>query len=181
MSDGSSKGIVQVYFGKGKGKTTAAAGLSLRALHYGFKVHFFQFLKTKEWQSGEIYGLAGFRNFKSWLSDYSHPLFYPKKERPSQSAVRGDQKKLIARAAKMIRTAKGMVVLDEVLNALSGGFVDRKDLEAVIAARPSSVELVLTGRRMPAWVRAKARLITEFRDVRHPFDSGLHARRGIEY
>jgi cob(I)alamin adenosyltransferase len=81
----------------------------------------------------------------------------------------------------MIRTASGVVVLDEVLDALSGGFIDRKDLEAVIRLRPSAVELVLTGRKLPAWVRSKAGLITEFREIRHPFRSGLKARRGIEY
>jgi cob(I)alamin adenosyltransferase len=176
-----SSGIVQVYFGAGKGKTTAAAGLCLRALHYGFKVRFFQFLKTAEWRSGEIAGLSGFGNFKSSLSRYSHPVFYPADRRPTPGAVRADQKRLAAAAARAIRSATGVVVLDEVLNALSGGFIGRKDLEAVLGARPSSVELVLTGRDLPAWLRPKARLITEFRDVRHPFRSGLGARKGIEF
>jgi cob(I)alamin adenosyltransferase len=172
--------VIQVYFGNGKGKTTAAAGLMLRSLNYGFKVLFAGFLKTRKWPSGERLLLKKFRSCKVLESSYSHPVFYPEKSRPLKTTVSRDQSALLK---KIVLTIKkyDLVVLDEILNALQGGFLSRKEVEGLLDSRPEWTEIVMTGRPLPGWIRSRADLITQFKEVKHPFHKGMPARQGIEY
>lgn len=172
------KGLVQVYFGSGKGKTTAAAGLMLRALGRGWKVLYTGFLKTPGFPSGERLILRKFRKCRILLSEFSHPLFCPGKKGPSAEKVRKDQEVLLEKAVKA-SSGFGMVVLDEALDSLKAGFITREALEK--ALKEIKGELVLTGRPLPGWLRKKADLITRFREVRHPYRKGVKARKGIEY
>ncbi len=171
-------GIVQAYFGAGKGKTTSAAGLSLRALYHGYKVLFVQFLKTSEWKSGEIQLLNRFPGFYGIQASYTHPLFYPKKKRPSLKLVKEDQRKLLDIAVSQM-PEYDLVVLDEILNCLD--MLDKQKVMEVIVKKPEHLDLVLTGRKLPKIMLNRIHLVTEFKEVRHPFRKGYQAREGIEY
>ena len=172
------KGIVQVYFGNGKGKTTAAAGQALRALYHGYKVFFIQFLKAADWKSGEIQLMNRFSNFRSIQAGVGHPMFYSVRKKPTKIQVRDEQRRLFNLAMSEM-DQYDMVVLDEVLNC--GDLLVKKSLESIIAARPNETELVFTGRKFPKKLLKKVNLVTECKDIKHPYRSGLSARQGIEF
>jgi cob(I)alamin adenosyltransferase len=172
------KGLVQVYFGKGKGKTTAAAGQAMRALFHGFNVFFVQFLKTEDWKSGEIQLMNRFPNFRSIQAGFSHPKFYPAKKKPSKIQVRDEQRRLFDLAMEEMGKYD-MVVLDEILNC--DDLLSRKSIEKAIAARPPETELVFTGRKFPNKFLKKVNLVTECKEIKHPYRAGFQARQGVEF
>lgn len=167
------QGLIEIYTGDGKGKTTAALGLALRAVGHGYTVAFYQFLKGSkagEVCSGRQLGLE-IRQFATgrWFMG----------EQPDQA-----ERDLAAegyRAALGAMAEKDLVVLDEISHALNLGLLSRGEMEALLDQKPSGVELVLTGRGMPNYLLARADLITEMKMVKHPFQQGIHAREGIEY
>ncbi|HEX2953456.1 MAG TPA: cob(I)yrinic acid a,c-diamide adenosyltransferase [Bacillota bacterium] len=167
------KGVIQVYTGDGKGKTTAALGACLRAYGQGFSVVFFQFLKagkTGESQMAERLGWD-FRQFATgrWFIDS------PPDEQERAMVQEG------LRIALQALQEKDLVVLDEFSHALNLGLITEEDFNALLEQKSDHVELILTGRDMPKYVLERADLITEMRLVKHPFQKGEEARRGIEY
>ena len=165
---------VHLYYGTGKGKTTAAMGLALRALGRGKRVVIVQFLKGRP--SGELEplqrlgavifrGKAGQR-FVSQMSDA---------EREETRSLQNDN---LRRAAAL---PSDLLILDEACAALQLNMVDEELLRQAVLARPSGRELVLTGRTPSGWMLEAADYITEMRGERHPYDRGLAAREGIEY
>lgn len=173
------KGLVQVYTGDGKGKTTAAAGLAARALARGLKVCFFQFVKPGK-VSGEIISLqkAGGRNFRHESPGGYHPMLRPRLRETSKKAVL----KGWARVKTLVKSGKyDVVVLDEINNVVKLGWVDLDEVLGLIREKPVSVELVLTGRDAEPEVMNCADLVTNFHCVKHPYDKGVKARKGVEY
>jgi len=171
------RGLVQVYTGDGKGKTTAALGLALRAAGYGLRVHIVQFLKG--W---EHYGeLAGVKLLPSvTLRQFGRSGFVnPKRPLPQDYDLA--RAALADVRAAMLSGEVDIVILDEVNNALELGLLPVEAVLALLDERPANVELVLTGRGAPAAIRERADLVTEMQAVKHPYDSGLVARKGIEY
>lgn len=168
------QGLVQIYTGDGKGKTTAALGLAVRALGRGWPVRIIQFLKGV--RAGEH---AAFERL-------GVPISFVPSDVPPWEARRED---LVASCANQLAQARealaqmdrGLVVLDEIIGALNKEYVTRSDVEALLAARPESVELVLTGRNAPDWLIDRAGLVTRMTLVRHPFSQGVPAREGIEF
>ncbi len=171
-----SRGCVQVYTGNGKGKTTAALGLSLRAVGRGLKVCFFQFIK-----GGGPYG-------EQLVAERLAPLFTI-----IQTGRHGwvDQRDItidrelaqtaLARAREIVTGgAYDLVVLDELNGALGFGLVDLEQVLELIADKPPALELVITGRNAPEPLLAVADLVTEMRDVKHYYGAGVPARTGIE-
>ena len=172
---GERRGLVIVHTGTGKGKSTAAFGLALRAFGRGKTVKVYQFMKVPSARFGEhrlfeqlgmpIEGLGdGF----SWKSrDLEHS---------AQLALEGWQ-----RAEATIRTgAHFLVVLDEITYPLRYGWVPLEPVLACLRERPANVSVVLTGRRAPAELIALADTVTEMTLVKHHFDAGVPAQRGIE-
>jgi cob(I)alamin adenosyltransferase len=168
------KGRVQVYTGNGKGKTTAAIGLAVRALGAGIKVFFAQFLKLGDYSEIQIlrnlknvtcrqYGAGGFVG--------SHPS-----DEDKASARLGIDDALSAMKSGDYR----VVILDEANVAYSLGLISKEELMSLVRERPSSVELVLTGRGAPHELIEAAHLVTEMREIKHYFKSGVKARKGIE-
>jgi len=171
------RGLVQVYTGDGKGKTTAALGLALRAAGYGLRVHIVQFLKG--WTH---YGeLAGVKLLPSvTLRQFGRQGFVnPKRPLPADYELARAALEDARRA--MLAGEVDIVILDEVNNALELGLLPVEAVLALLDERPASVELILTGRGAPEVLRERADLVTEMRAVKHPYDSGLVARKGIEY
>lgn len=174
-------GCVHIYTGDGKGKTTASLGLGLRAAASGLRVCMFQFLKPKG-SSAENW--LKFPNFRVVCLDQTHPMFQKSgaKSRKSVAKLKNNISKEIRKIKRVMRLKKyDLVILDELINCLSEGFVDESDVLGLIKARPKTVELILTGRKAPKALTDVADYVTDMKKVKHPFDDGLKCRRGVEY
>lgn len=169
------KGYVQIYTGAGKGKTTAALGLALRALGAGLHVFLGQFLKSRDYS--ELDALARFpdqltvRQYGSGRFVRGHPT-----EADRTLAAAG-----FAEARDALGSGRhALVILDEINVAVHYGIVPVEDLLSLIRTKPDGVELVLTGRHAHPAVLEAADLVTEMRPVKHYFQEGVRARIGIE-
>ncbi|MCM8779355.1 MAG: cob(I)yrinic acid a,c-diamide adenosyltransferase [Candidatus Omnitrophica bacterium] len=175
------RGLIHLYYGTGKGKTTSSLGLALRAWGWGKKVVVFQFLKPKDFPSGEMKALRKLdKKFKIIrFRKQQHPLF-------NKSLNKDELKKSITRALiqveKIIKEEKyAVVVLDEILNAVSSGFITEKEIIHLFKRKPPTTELILTGRSTPPIFKKFADYISEIKEIKHPFQKGIKARKGIEY
>jgi cob(I)alamin adenosyltransferase len=175
------KGLIQIYTGEGKGKTTASIGLAVRAAGQGKRVLFVQFFKEDDVQSGEK---EIFRNQISQIelirSNVRHPMFT--KGRTNEAALRSS----IEDTFKMVRERIGvggidLLVLDEMNSVLSGGWIPVEEMEEFLRGRPEGLEVVLTGRDAPVELVKMADYVTEMLKIKHPFDEGVKARKGIEF
>ena len=167
---------VQVYTGNGKGKTTAALGLALRAVGHGRRVGVIQFLKGWPFY-GEIEGLArlGVRLERTGRPDYVRRGQDIPQDR--EEAARG-----LALAREWLASgAYDLVILDEINVAADYGLVDPQEVLALLDLRSPRTEVVLTGRYAPEAFLERADLVTEMREVRHPYRKGVKAREGIEF
>jgi cob(I)alamin adenosyltransferase len=170
-------GTVQVYTGDGKGKTTAALGLAVRAVGHGLSVHMIQFMKGSE-NYGE---LACARMLPGFTIEQSGRDEFVDRENPAQVdidlAAQG-----LAKAREALTSCKyDIVILDEINVALDFGLVKLDDVLSLIREKPSCVELVLTGRSAHPEVVKAADLVSEVLNIRHHYDAGVKAREGIEY
>jgi cob(I)alamin adenosyltransferase len=170
------RGLVQVYTGEGKGKTTAALGLALRACGRGLKVLLAQFAKARP--SGELSALAR-------LSDLVTVRRYGRERFIVGEATAEDVR--LARAGwQEVRQAAAsgsldLLILDEIGTALQYGLLDSAEVLALLGERPAGLEVVLTGRGIPPEILERADLVTEMREVKHYHARGVPAREGIEY
>jgi cob(I)alamin adenosyltransferase len=176
MVDGGRRGVVHVYTGHGKGKTTAALGCVFRALGWEMRPAVVQFIKGK-WQTGER-GYADripeltFATMGEGFTWDSDDL-----DRDRRAAQRAFE-----RACELLRGGRHeLVVLDEITYALNYGFVPLADLLQALAARPAHVHVVLTGRNAPEALCDAADLVTEMKSHKHPFERGIKAQRGIDF
>lgn len=174
MVEKNSKGFVHVYTGDGKGKTTAALGLAMRAVGQSMKVAFIQFLKGIP--CGEHFFMSQYHPFDIVQISVGDS-FSKSKEQLSQEA-----QQTLAYAEQEILSGKyDLVILDEIFVAINQGLITVKQVLYLLDEKPSSVELVLTGRRAPPEIVQRADLVTEMLMIKHPFTEGTSARRGIEY
>ncbi len=174
MVEKNSKGLVHVYTGDGKGKTTAALGLAMRAVGQGMKVTFIQFLKGLP--CGEHFFLKQYNPFEIVQISVGDS-FKKSKKQSSQEA-----QQTLAYAEQEILSGKyDLVILDEIFIAISQGLITVKQVLDMLDSKPASVELVLTGRKAPPEIIQRADLVTEMLMIKHPFTEGTDARRGIEY
>lgn len=174
--DRRAKGLVIVYTGDGKGKTTAALGLVLRATGQGLRAAMFQFVKAKsgnwgETRAGNRLGVdivplgAGF----TWTSDdlaKDRALAREGWDQCRSAIEEGDH---------------DLVVLDEITYCFNFGWLDLDEVLDVLRRRPAGQHVVLTGRDAPAALLEYADLVTEMREVKHPFHAGIKAQKGIEF
>jgi len=169
-------GLVQLYTGAGKGKTTAALGLALRALGAGLKIYLGQFIKKGDYS--EIKALRRFRA-NILVRQYGRGGFI--RGAPVPADILSAQKGLRDLNRAMAGGKYDLVIADEIICAVNAGLISAKDVLGLIDKKPSSVELVLTGRNAPARIIKRSDLVTEMRKIRHPFDKGINGRKGIEY
>ena len=174
-----SLGLVHVYTGAGKGKTTAALGLLLRAAGRGIPAVLVQFLKGG--QSGELAALERLPGV-TVLRGKAGSAFAAAMSPEDRAATRALHDSSLREAVRLARSgACGLLVLDEVMAALKHGLLDEGRPRQLLAQPPAGVELVLTGRDAPDWLLERADYITEMGKLRHPYDRGSAAREGIEY
>ena len=176
------KGLVQIYTGDGKGKTTAALGLALRAAGQGNKILIYQFLKPPCLNTGERNALLSLPSIKIESLDIQWDMGKspkdPKAISAAQTAIHGVLEKLAKSAAKR---EFDVLILDEIVYCVSKGLTGIKDVRKLIESRDKHVEIILTGRGATPELIALADLVTEMKNVKHPFDKGTAARRGIEF
>lgn len=169
--------MIHLYTGDGKGKTTAAIGLAVRAAGCGLSVMFSQFMKGND--TGELRSLEKLENVRILRSDCNFG-FYSSMSDADKRALTEIHNRILDRllAAAQSRTCQ-MLVLDEITYPVKWGLLDTEKLRTLLAC--GDVELVCTGRDAAQFLRDAADYITEMRCVRHPFDKGVAARRGVEY
>ena len=166
---------VQVYTGNGKGKTTAAFGLALRASGHGIACYVGQFMKGRVY--GEAVALRG--HSRITVEQYGDDRCVGKQDVRDEDRRRARDG--LRRVEAAIRSGRyGLVVLDEVNVAVSYGLLDVRELMRLLSRRPPGVELVLTGRYAPEEAIEAADLVTEFREIKHYYTRGVAARDGIE-
>lgn len=168
------QGLCHVYWGDGKGKTTAAMGLALRALGAGKRVTVVQFLK--DGSSAELQPLR--RLGACVLSGRAGEKFTWQMTEQQAQKAREEQKKLLCAARK---APCDMLILDEACTACELGFLEEEALRRAVAERPAGTELVLTGHRPAEWILQQADYSTEMRCHKHPYSRGIPARKGVEF
>ncbi len=168
---------MQVYTGDGKGKTTAAFGLALRAIGRGLKVYIIQFIKGG-FDYGELYIIDKLPNLK--LKAFGRGKFVTEKPAEKEDVKLAEE--ALALAKKVVKSGEyDIVILDEINVALNLGLIKTEKVVELLKNKPKHVELVLTGRYAPKEILEIADLVTEMKEVKHPFNRGTHARKGIEY
>lgn len=174
------KGLVQVYCGNGKGKTTAAIGLGIRAVGRDFKVIMIQFLKHAD--TGEAKTLK--------LLEPKFKVFHFEKPRgftwtltpEEREEKKAEIKNAINFARKVLDTGEcDILILDEILGAIQAGFVEEEEICQLIDNKLEGTELVLTGRVLPKSIAQRSDYISEIEAVKHPMTHGISAREGIEH
>ena len=171
------RGLLQVYTGDGKGKTTAALGLALRMSGHGGRVAIIQFMKGWDFY-GEIESLKripGLRHERTGTPDYVY--------RGREGAVdRDEARRGFELARECLQSGRyDLVVLDELNVVLDFGLLELEPVMELLRSRPRHVEVVVTGRGAPEDLSAEADLVTEMREIRHPYRKGITSRRGIDY
>jgi cob(I)alamin adenosyltransferase len=172
------QGMVQVYSGNGKGKTTAALGLALRAAGRGLRSYMAQFMKKGEY--GELQAVREHLAGLITIEQFGLPGFHHQQQGVSAAEVRAAEAGLAAAQAALTGGRYQLVVLDEINTLLHFGIVPVAAALRLIDLRPGGVELVLTGRYAPQPILDRADLITEMLEVRHYYARGVEARSGIE-
>ena len=173
------RGLIQVHSGDGKGKSTAAIGQAVRAAGHGLKVGFVSFFKDPEaFGYGEYKSLETL-GIKILLFAKKHPHFY-KKLNPD------DVCQECSRGLEFIKelfqdSSWDMLVLDEINIAVRDGFLKEEEVLSLLEMKPEELELILTGRGATEKVIEKADLVSEVREVKHPYSQGIRSREGIEY
>lgn len=173
------KGLIQIYTGNGKGKTTAAVGLSIRAISHGLNVCYIFFHKDPDsWEYGEL----------RILKELGVEVYGFAKKHPYFSGVinEGEIRKECLKALDFIKEISrqnkyDVLILDEINISLRDGFLKEEEVIEILNSKPEKLEIVLTGRGCPEKLIEKADLVSEIKKIKHPFDKGLLGRKGIEY
>jgi cob(I)alamin adenosyltransferase len=177
-----SPGLIHVYTGDGKGKTTAALGLALRAAGHGWRTYIGQFMKGQEY--GELQAGA-LLDGRITIEQFGRPTFI-RVDADGHSTATKEDVTLAKKGLDAIRNAMSsgqyqIVVMDEINVALYFKLLAVQEVVAVVEDKPASVELVLTGRRVPQVLLDRADYVTEMTELKHPYQRGIKARQGIEF
>ncbi|MBI5827876.1 MAG: cob(I)yrinic acid a,c-diamide adenosyltransferase [Deltaproteobacteria bacterium] len=171
---------MHIYTGEGKGKTTAAIGLSVRAAGQGVNVLIVQFFKEDMASSGEKNFFAGSPSVEILRSNCRHPIFTGKDT--DLAGVKRSVVETFERAKKTVMEGSiGLLVLDEAMSAINGGWIGVDEMMDFLDKRPPGLEVVLTGRSAPVELIKAADYVTEMLKIKHPFDEDIAARKGIEF
>jgi cob(I)alamin adenosyltransferase len=171
------QGLIEVYTGDGKGKTTAALGLALRAAGRGLRVYIVQFMKGRT-DYGEVAALLHQPNIT--LVQFGRPDFVDR-DKPDPQDVVMAQEALEHGLDILANGQYDVLILDEINVALDYGLLSLDQVLALLDTKPPHVELVLTGRYAHPQVIERADLVTEMLSIKHPYHNGIGGRKGIEY
>ncbi len=177
------KGLVQIYTGDGKGKTTAAFGLALRAAGQTNKVLIYQFLKPPSLNLGERFALQlGAIRIRLEALDVEWDMTKSLDDEEKTAEIKAAISDVLGRLAETAeKRFYDVIILDEIVFCLAKGLARLEDIKAVIDRRDRRVEIIMTGRGATPELIGLADLVTEMKNVKHPFDKGIKARQGIEF
>lgn len=173
------KNCIHIYCGDGKGKTTAAAGLTARMAGYGKKVLFVQFFKGGE--TGEIKLFASLPQVQILRSEKQFPFTFQMNEEQKRELLEVHNGLLRQALEKCRREELDLVVLDEVFGAVQESLLDEALLREFLSEQRNRLEIVMTGRTPPEAYLDQADYVTEMTPRKHPYEQGLNARKGVEY
>ncbi len=170
------KGFIHVYTGNGKGKTTAAIGLGIRAIGMGLKVVMIQFMKGRRYS--ELDALEHLKNFT--VVQFGRDEFVSK-EKPEQIDIDLARKGLIYAKEVIQKGGYDLVILDEVNVAADFNLISVKDVVELLKNKPVPLELVLTGRYASPEIIKHADIVSEILEIKHPYQKGVQSRKGIDW
>ena len=170
-------GLIHIYCGDGKGKTTAAVGLAVRAAGAGKKVVFTQFFK--DGSSSEIKVLQGVENIQVMHSNTVRG-FWKRMTDVQKARASADYTQLLSDATRLAMDAD-LLVLDEIISACNHGTVAEVTIADYLLSKPERLEVVLTGRNPSEHLLSLADYVTQMQKIKHPYDRGIAARKGIEF
>jgi len=170
-------GFIQIYTGNGKGKTTAAIGQAVRAAGFGLKSYIVQFMK--EFPYNEQNSLI---HLSEWITieQFAGDDFVYKKQLPGKKEIDKARRGLAAAKAKMLSGRYDLIILDEVCVSIYFRLFSDEEILTFMKQKPENVELILTGRYCPDNLMDKADLVTEMKEIKHYYQEGITARKGIE-
>jgi len=176
----SEKGYTHLYFGNGKGKTTAALGLAIRAAGHGRNVVIVQFLKN--WACGELLSLESLPNIKVLCAKPGSTTFVRDMTDKEIAETKSAHDDSLQCAIDMIASGQcDLLILDEVIDAYELGVLSDSLLFDLVENKPFDLELVLTGHNKNNRLIESADYVTEMKKIKHPYDNGVNARKGIEF
>ncbi len=173
------KSCIHIYCGDGKGKTTAAVGLSVRAWGCKKKVLITRFLKTDH--SGEVAALHGLPGITVTPCERSFGFFTKMTQQQKAEAKVYYSELLQSTLQRAVKEAYDLLVLDEIMAVCNYGLVAERDVLDFLSGRPEGLEVVLTGRNPSDKLMEMADYVSEIKKIKHPYDQGISARQGIEY
>lgn len=174
------KGLIQVYTGNGKGKTTAALGQGLRSCGRGLTVYMVQFLKTGD--TGELHSIEKLApNFKIFrFGKQGRGFFWTLTDYEKEELKKEVDEAVEFVKCVILNNQCDILILDEIMGALSNKLIDLDALINTLKSKPENMEIILTGRNVPAEIVEIADLVTEMKAIKHYFNNGMSARIGIE-
>lgn len=170
-------GLVHIYCGDGKGKTSAAAGQAIRAAGRGWRVVIARFLKTDD--SGEVEVLKRIPGIRVIPCRKTFGFTFTMDSQIKQEAAAYYRE--LFREASALSAEADLLVLDEIMAAMNNGMVSEDTVAVFLESRPENLEVILTGRDPSERILGLADYVSEIRKIKHPFDQGISARKGIEY
>jgi cob(I)alamin adenosyltransferase len=170
------RGLIHVYTGDGKGKTTAAIGLGIRAVGAGLQVHMIQFMKGRRYS--EIDALEKIPGFT--VAQFGRDEFVSK-EKPEQIDIDLAHKGLLHAQDVLKNDKHDLVILDEINVAVDYHLLTIQDVVDLMEHKPETMELVLTGRYAPPEIIKHADLVSEILEIKHPYQKGIPCRKGIDW
>ncbi len=173
------QGLVHIYCGDGKGKTSAAVGLAVRAAGRGMKVLVVRFLKTEN--SGEVEVLRSIPGITVTPCDRTFGFVFRMNEEQKREAAQYYQKRFEDAAREAVQGQYDLLILDEILASCNYGMVNEQSVVEFLKAKPEGLEVVLTGRAPSETLQELADYISEICMRKHPYQKGIPARRGIEF
>ena len=179
MTEGREQGLIMVHTGDGKGKTTAALGLALRQVGWGRRVLVVQFMKGE----GNVYGerIAAKKHLPLLEIEQHGREDFVDLEDPEKVDVELAKRGMIRATEALLSGDYDLVVLDELCVAAACGLVSVEEVLGLMEKRPPHVDLVLTGRYCPSSIMERADMVSEVKEVKHHYQKGIQARKGIEY
>lgn len=170
-------GLIMVNTGNGKGKTTAALGTAMRAVGSGFKVFVVQFIKGS-WDYGELHAVEKLGPDIE-IKPMGEGFTWETKDRERDTKVAHEAWDFCVQLIK--KNEHDLLIFDEINNAIDYGYLDVDEVVEALKAKPQDMHIILTGRNAPQKLIDAAHLVTEMREIKHPFHEGIYAQKGIEF
>jgi len=173
------RGLVHIYTGNGKGKTTAAMGLALRASGYGYKIFILQFLKARK--TGEKLAVKNIDSITYKRANTSAKFTVQMNEKEKKVLKEEIKKSWQDLKNNMSKSNYDILILDEIMAVINNKFISEKQIIDFVDSKPRELEVVMTGRNAPQKLIERADYVTEMKLIKHPFTQNIKARKGIEF